>query len=225
MKDILLILPTLLAISVLMLIVKIASIVLRLTGMDEKKAMFQSLSALTGAGFTTKELELIMKNPLRRKVISWLMVVGYAGIITIMVTFTSSIITSIGYMKYLNIAILFGGLYIVYRIANHEGIVKRWNKIIERKLIKYPVLDEPSAEDLLHFIEGYELVRITVSQNLSLANRRLSEITLSKEKYLIIGIERDGTWLPIPDSNEVVKENDKIVVYGSLDFFKNGLGV
>ncbi|HPD95458.1 MAG TPA: hypothetical protein PLA24_06140, partial [Tenuifilaceae bacterium] len=79
MKDILLILPTLLAISVLMLIVKIASIVLRLTGMDEKKAMFQSLSALTGAGFTTKESELIMKNPLRRKVISWLMVVGYAG--------------------------------------------------------------------------------------------------------------------------------------------------
>lgn len=220
MKDILLILPTLLAIFLLMLVVKIAAVILKLTGMDEKKAIFQALSALTGAGFTTKESELIMNHPLRRRVISWLMVLGYAGIITIMVTFTSSLVTSIGYMKYINLVILGIGLYIVYRIANHKKLVKKWSKMIENKIIQYPAFDEPRLEDLLHSTDGYGLFRISIKKNLSLASQPLSDIDATKHKLLILGIERNEEWIPLPDQNELITEDDKIVVYGSINVLK-----
>jgi Trk-type K+ transport system membrane component len=52
------------------LIVRAASIALMMTGMNQKRARFQALSAFTGTGFTTKEAESVMNHPLRRKIIS-----------------------------------------------------------------------------------------------------------------------------------------------------------
>jgi Trk-type K+ transport system membrane component len=46
--------PTLLMIFVSFLIIRAAAIALMMTGMSERKARFQALSAFTGTGFTTK---------------------------------------------------------------------------------------------------------------------------------------------------------------------------
>ena len=54
----------------------------RLTGMPMKKARFQVIS-LTSTGFTTKESEIIVQNPLRRKFASWLMIISYVSTATL----------------------------------------------------------------------------------------------------------------------------------------------
>ena len=51
--------PTLLVIFVSFLIIRAAAVALMMTGMDEKKAKFQALSAFSGTGFTTKEAESV----------------------------------------------------------------------------------------------------------------------------------------------------------------------
>ncbi|MCK4262353.1 hypothetical protein KAX00_04525, partial [bacterium] len=71
-------LPALLAIFLLFLIVRAAAIALMMTGMDEKRARFQALSAFSGTGFTTKEAESIVNHPIRRKIVTWLMILGNA---------------------------------------------------------------------------------------------------------------------------------------------------
>ncbi|MCZ6603325.1 MAG: TrkA-C domain protein, partial [Planctomycetota bacterium] len=61
------ILGLLIIITVSMICVKIGSVALRMTGMNQESASFQSLSAFTGTGFTTREAETITKDRRRRK--------------------------------------------------------------------------------------------------------------------------------------------------------------
>lgn len=79
-----------------MLIVRVAAVALRLTGLPDHVARFQSVSALTGAGFTTTESESIVNYPIRRKVIVALMVFGNLGLVSIVSTFIVAFTQSAG---------------------------------------------------------------------------------------------------------------------------------
>lgn len=74
-------------------IVRIAAVALRLTGLPENVARFQSISALTGTGFTTTESELIVNYPIRRRILVALMILGNLGLISIAATFIASLVS------------------------------------------------------------------------------------------------------------------------------------
>jgi len=59
----------------------LGAIALEITGMERSKARFQSLSALSGTGFTTSEAESIVNHPRRRRIATWLIFIGNTGII------------------------------------------------------------------------------------------------------------------------------------------------
>ena len=75
-------------------IVRIASVALRQTGLAKNVARFQCISALTGTGFTTTESELIVNYPIRRRVLVALMIFGNLGLISISATFIVSLIAT-----------------------------------------------------------------------------------------------------------------------------------
>lgn len=81
-----------------LVIVRIASVALRLTGLPDHVARFQSISALTGAGFTTTESEAIVNFPIRRKVIVSLMIFGNLGLISVLSTFVIAFTETTGDM-------------------------------------------------------------------------------------------------------------------------------
>jgi hypothetical protein len=66
-----------------LIITRLATIALKLTGLSPEVARFQGRSAFTGTGFTTTEAEKVVNHPVRRKIIMWLMIVRSAGLITI----------------------------------------------------------------------------------------------------------------------------------------------
>ena len=78
-------------ITISFLIVRVGAVALELTGLDRHRAIFQALSAFSGTGFTTKEAELVVTHPQRRKIISTLMVLGNAGVVSIIAAFVVSI--------------------------------------------------------------------------------------------------------------------------------------
>ena len=213
-------LPTLLVILVSFLIIRAAAIALMMTGMDEKRAKFQALSAFSGTGFTTKEAESVINNPKRRRIITWLMILGNAGIVTVIVTTTSSLVTSKGYQLSLNVMILLGGIFLIYKIVTHKGFIRRWESFIEDKFVKSRTFEEDVTEDLLHFIEGYGLVRVIVTENSPLIRSSIAEHKLTEKEILVLGIERGKSWIPIPKPKETIQNGDKLVVYGSLNVLK-----
>jgi hypothetical protein len=212
--------PTLLAIFLSFLVVRAAAIALMMTGLDKKRAVFQALSAFTGTGFTTREAERVVGHPKRRLIISWLMILGNAGIITVIVATTTSMVRSGGSKIPLNILLLMIGILIIYRVATSKGFVKNWEDYIEEKLIKHKVFEEAPVEDLLHILEGYGLVRAVVGEDSSLVGKALSEIRSGEKHIIFLGIERGHEWLPVPKSTEKIEEGDRVVAYGHVDTLK-----
>ncbi|WP_292485345.1 TrkA C-terminal domain-containing protein [Methanohalobium sp.] len=212
---------TLLVIFISFLIVRASSIALMMTGLDQKRSRFQALSAFTGTGFTTKEAELIVNNPRRRRIIIWLMILGNAGIVTVIVTMTSTVVVSEGFQIPINIVILLLGLVVVYKIATHTGFLQRWDVFIENRLLKTTNFEEEVTEGLLHLLEGYGLIRVIVKEDSFLLGISLNDLKLSEKNLLVIGIERNGEWISVPKSDEIIKENDRLVVYGPLNALKS----
>ncbi|MCK4436564.1 TrkA C-terminal domain-containing protein [bacterium] len=188
--------------------------------MDEKRARFQALSAFSGTGFTTKEAESIVNHPIRRKIVTWLMILGNAGIVMIIVTATSSFVAGEGHQLSLNVLILLIGIYLIYKMATHKELIRRWESFIEDKLLKSPTFEEGATEDLLHLLEGNGLVRAIIKENSPLVDNSLSECKLSEKGLLVLGIERGKKWIPTPKATETIQKSDKLVVYGSLDVLK-----
>jgi hypothetical protein len=187
-----------------------------MTGLEKSRARFQALSAFSGTGFTTREAELVVNHPVRRKIVRWLMIWGNAGIVTVIVATTSSFSASAGYFVPVNVLVLAAGLFVIYKLASSRGFTRRWEQFIEKKLIKSPGFEESATEDLLHFLEGYGLVKKIVYEGSVLVGKTLEESRLNEKGILVLGIEREKSWLPTPKATETLIVNDSLVVYGPL---------
>ncbi|MGD2080675.1 MAG: TrkA C-terminal domain-containing protein [Nitrospirota bacterium] len=212
--------PALLAIFISFLVVRAAAIALMMTGLDKNRAIFQALSSFTGTGFTTKEAESVVRYPARRKIISWLMILGNAGIVTVIITATSSMVTTQMRTLPINILLLVLGIVAIYKVATSKGFVKRWEHYIEDKLIKYRPFEEAPVEDLLHLLEGFGLVRVIISEDSKWVGTAITDICAGERGMIFLGIERGKEWIPAPASSETVRADDRLVVYGELDVLK-----
>ena len=216
MRSLYFLLPTLLAIIVSFLVVRASAIALMMTGLDLKKAKFQALSAFSGTGFTTKEAESVVNHPVRRKIITWLMIFGNVGIVTVIITSTSSLVTTRGLYLPVNMILFVAFTLGLYMLATRKGYVRSWENYIEKKLIRSKAFEEGFTEDLLHLIEGYGLIKAIITDNSPLINKSLAGSNLAEKGILVLGIEREKAWVPTPKETETIRNNDRLVVYGSL---------
>lgn len=217
MRGLYFLLPMLLTILISFLFVRAAAIALMLTGLDRHRAIFQALSAFTGTGFTTREAERVTNHPVRRNIISWLMILGNAGLVAVIITATSTLTTSkIQNLPLLVVGVIVG-LAVIYKLATSRGFIRSWERIVEERLVKHPAFEEEGAEDLLHFMEGYGLVRLTVTADSPLAGKAIADLRKAAGKITILGIERGKSWVPTPGGDEAFADGDRIVVYGKLE--------
>jgi hypothetical protein len=210
--------PTLIAIVISMLIVRAGAIALMMTGMSFEKAKFQALSAFSGTGFTTREAERVVNNAQRRKIVSWLMILGNVGIVTVIVTATSSFARAKGLGVGLNVLVLLSGLVVIFAIARHTPLVRRWETFAQARLERFKIFEEDTTVDeLLHIAEGYGVMRIQLLENSPFIGQTLAEINSSLVHSFVLGIERDKEWLPTPILTSKLIEDDYLVIYGKLE--------
>jgi hypothetical protein len=209
------ILPVLLVVFISFLIVRAAAVLLVLTGMDPRRARFQALSAFTRTGFTTHEAEMVVRHPTRRRIITWLMILGNAGIITVMVTATSAFVQSKGAFIGINFGFLIVGLFLIWLVARHKGLGERWERYIARKFGRTPEVEEVFCEDLTHLAEGFGVLRVVLQPGSRFIGLSLSRVA-AEGGLRVLGIERDGSWLAVPEREQAVRAGDSLVVFGRL---------
>lgn len=210
-----LLLTTLATIVVSILAVRAGAIALTMTGMHYSQARFQALSAFTGTGFTTRAAESVVNHPARRRIASWLMLLGNAGIAVVIVTATSSFVNASVDILPLNVALFVFGLILIYVVVTRTGLAKWWEGFVEHRLAKSAVFEDAPAEEVLHLAEGYGLVRLTIHQGSLLAGLTVGAASAAGD-HLILGLERGGEWIATPLSDEPLRLDDRVVVYGHL---------
>lgn len=66
-------------VTISVVVTRVATSALELTGVSRELATFQARSAYTGVGFTTEEAEAVVTHPIRRRIVLNLMLLGNAG--------------------------------------------------------------------------------------------------------------------------------------------------
>ena len=152
------IISLIIVVAVSLLVVRIGAIALAKTGLSEDVAAFQAQSAFSGVGFTTSEAENVVNNPVRRRILRVLMLLGTAGISSVIATL---IFTFIG-QEESNIVIRFGGIVlglgIVYLLTRLRGFNRILNRMIRRALSSSTGLHLYDYEDLLRVGKGYSKI-------------------------------------------------------------------
>ena len=197
--------------------VRAGAIALELTGMEKERARFQALSAFTNTGFTTRETEEITNFPIRRKIVTVLIVLGHAGTVTVIATLASSILAREPLYTVMHLGVIVTSLYVIYRLALWRGLTVRMRDFFRRQLVKRYGLCCPSLEEMLKVNEGFGVVRLVIQEGSPLAGRALSALGLKKRKVQILSILRGKEETTIPDGEAVLFAGDVVICYGDLD--------
>ena len=205
----------LLVISFSMFITRSAAVMLELTGMSRDSARFQSRAAYCGVGYSSRESEGIMEHPVRRRIISTLMLLGNAGTATVVATLVLSFRGGEHWLSRLTLLIV--GLVVVYFFATSKWVDQKMSEFIHWALRKYTRLDLNDYTALLHLSQGYSVLEVEVQPGDWLGGNDLAQLKLPEEGVLVLGVRKDADYIGTPTASTVVEAGDVLTLYGRLD--------
>lgn len=212
---------TLMVVVVLsILVVRIASVALTLTGLSQELARFEARSAFTGAGFTTTDSEKVVHHPVRRRIIMLLMLFGNAGLISAVSTLLLSFVGAdeeggITQALWFRVAAIVTGLLGLWAVAHSRIVDKYLSRAIAWSLKRWTKLEVRDYAGLLHLSGDYSVVELLVRSDDWMAGRHLRELRLDEEGVLVLGIELEqGGYVGAPRGKAVVSPGDTLLLYG-----------
>jgi hypothetical protein len=206
-----------------MVVTRVATIALTLTGMSRQAARFQARSALTGAGFTTSESESVVNHPIRRRIVMTLMLMGSAGIVTVlasvMLTFATTAASDAG-IRSSTVALLalVAGTLTLLTLMKLQPVDRALSRVIRLGLRRFTDLDIRDYAALLEIHGGYAVAELLVDADDWIAGHTLAELRLNDEGVIVLGVQRaDGHYEGAPDGETHVAAGDVLILYGRGD--------
>lgn len=194
--------------------------IVEMTGMEKSKASFQALSSFSGTGFTTREAELIVNHPRRRKVVMYLMILGNAGLVSVIATLVLSLRKTSFFGPSLNLAIIAVVLFILYRVATYQKFVKRLTEKISTTLKERLHFEDPVIQELLQRADGYGVAMLLIGLDSKVVGKTLIESGLKEIDAMVLSVERDDEVISVPKASVIIQSGDRLTCYGKLENLK-----
>jgi len=214
----------LIAILVSFIVVRIGGFALQLTGIEPDVARFQALSAFSGTGFTTREAERVVGHRTRRRIVTILIILGNAGMVTVIATLVASFTQVGGYIWFLiRLAIIIGGIFGLYQLIIRSNVGQRFIDWLQRPIVNRILRGAPAVEEIFRVEKDWAVSLIMIrgsSKNIGLS---VADITAEGDME-ILGIDRAGAYLTRPDREEKIAEGDRLLVYANRKSVKRVLG-
>lgn len=217
------ILSVIVIITISLLVTKIATYMLVNTGLSRYSARFQSRSAFTGVGFTTTESEQITTHPSRRKIISTLMLLGNAGIVTVM---ASLLLTFVHKSEkdlpwYYGMLVLVGSISILWMLASSNRVDRALNRVINLFLPRYTHFSFRDYSVLYKLANGFHLIDLHVRPDDWIVGKPISHDDLKQKGIKILGIEKpNGAYIGELSPDTMIEVNDLLIVYAKVEIIK-----
>lgn len=209
----------LLVITLSLLVERVATVALALTGLSHDAAWFQARSALTGTGFTTGEAEQVASHPARRRII--LMLMGLrnfeiiTGVSTLVLTFVGVGTSGEAVARSL---VLCAGLLLLVVGASNRWVDRRLSRVIGWGLRRWTKLDVHDYTTLLGLTAGYTVQELRVTRNSWMAQKRLDELQLPDEGVTILAVlHANGAFTGAPRHDLVIQPRDTMILYGQAE--------
>lgn len=200
-----------------LLISRTAGVALQLTGLSKASARFQATSALTGVGFTTSEAEMVVNHPVRRRIVTLLMITGNTGIATAIVSLMLAFVSVESDVLWTRILMLLIGVFLFYAAATSQWF-DRWLEKKIRALLKATTrLNVNDYENLMQLKGGYNIAEYKVLDGDWMIDRSLGSLNLRREGLLVLGLFHADGFEGAPNADSVIQSGDTAIVYGSTE--------
>lgn len=202
--------------SVSLIVVRVGATALMMTGISWDSANFQSYSAFFGVGFTTREAEMVVNHPLRRRIIRDLILAGNIGLTSALATLIVTFVQSNDTSQTVNSLGLIGAGVIVLILLSKLGFLQRLlDKLIRHSLERAGVVHALDYELLLRVESGYCISEIDVLPDSPVAGKSLAESRPADMGVVILSIQRDdGSFTGAPSAQDRIMATDVITAYG-----------
>jgi len=209
----------LLALTISLIVIRVGTMALMLTGLSREAARFQAHSAFTGVGFTTTESESVVNHPVRRHLVMGLMMLGNIGIATVIATLTATLLSErTREQSDLSLLLLASGVLVLWVLAKSSWVERQLNRPIAFALRQFTQLDVRDYVSLLKLSSGFAVYEVLVETNDWLAGKTLVELGLAREGVLVLGIRRhNGRYIGAPSGDSHVRAEDTLVIYSPLE--------
>ncbi|WP_049922258.1 TrkA C-terminal domain-containing protein [Halopiger djelfimassiliensis] len=210
----------LIIISLSMLVVRVGTVALTMTGLSKEVASFQSLSAFSGAGFTTDEAEEATAYPSRRRTVKTLMRLGNVGLVTTIASLVVSFADPVTRLE--RLVVLVAVCLVLIALARSKRFNELLTPVIKWGLARSARLEPRDYTGLLNLDRDYRVADVAVDEGDWLAGERLDDLELrSTEGVTILGIERgNGTYIGAPAGKHTIHPGDRIIAYGQEERLK-----
>ncbi|MCB1195839.1 hypothetical protein KDK77_06615 [bacterium] len=216
------------------IITRIGAVAFELTGLNKSVSNFQALSCFTGTGFTTRESELIAKHPQRRQIALTLMILGHAGLVTLIATFGNTLrprvkefkneflnmIFSPSVMPWLNFLLIIILVFAVYKFFSHKKVAHQLRKYLRTQMVKKNIIKSVHLEEMTLLTEGYGVSQLEIFHSNPLIDKTLAETELRSRDITVLAIERGNTIIPNPSARTKILKGDQLFCFGRLENIK-----
>jgi NhaP-type Na+/H+ and K+/H+ antiporter len=199
---------------VALIVQRVATVALTITGMPREAARFQARSAISGVGFTTREAEQIAAHPVRRRIVMSLMLAGSAGIVGAVASLMLSFTGVRRGQAFDRVLVLVGGLFLVWLLMRSAWVDRHLSRLIRRLLNRVSDLEARDYASLLDLGGEYTVLELAVREGDWVAGHTLEELRLRDEGVVVLGVERTGRYFGAPAGDTVISPGDTLVVYG-----------
>ena len=197
------------------IIVRIGALALQLTGIEPDVAKFQALSALTGTGFTTTEAERMVRHRTRRRIITILIIVGNAGLLTIIGALVVAFTKVVGYPGLLiHLAVLLAGILVLYWLIAASRFGNRVIAWFLRPLMGRALRSAPDVEEIFSVEKGWSVNLVSIKKGSKSIDSTIASVRSGKDME-VLAIDRPDVSIARPADDERIREGDRLLVYGS----------
>ena len=199
-----------------LLAIKVATTALMMTGLSFDTASFQSYSAFFGVGFTTKEAELVVNHPVRRRIIRDLILVGNIGLTSALATMVATFVqgsNAIGSLMVILAAVVIA--LAITAMSRLDFVRKSLDHIISYSLTQAGLVRALDYELLLRVEHGYVVSEYLIEPANPLVGKKLRESRPWDLGVIVLAIRRNDALLPgIPGPGDTIEPGDVVVLYG-----------
>lgn len=202
--------------TISVMVIRVAAVALRLTGLPEDVARFQARSAFTGAGFTTSESETVLNHPLRRRIVGLLILVGNLGLVTVLATVIVSLVDTVEEDKsmLMQLGWLAAMLVLLWLVALNPFADRVMCGVIGRVLSRHETFSTDAPHLLLQMPAGHHISELRLTAEFAADGYALRDFL--RPGLQVLGIRRiDGSYESLPGPGTKLRPLDDLMVYGT----------